>query len=115
MEAIHKQKSEKTREKVISDQFEARRVKNKATRERKAVRRTERLTQVCTAGWSPRFETLACLIANSSQEVWGVKSLQERDMQGKDCDIWDKEGYGGLKQVPGLLQLAVAIGSLCFV
>lgn len=31
------------REKAIADQFEARRAKNKATRERKAARREERL------------------------------------------------------------------------
>eukprot|EP00195_Chlamydomonas_chlamydogama_P006962 CAMPEP_0202890770 /NCGR_PEP_ID=MMETSP1392-20130828/1075_1 /ASSEMBLY_ACC=CAM_ASM_000868 /TAXON_ID=225041 /ORGANISM="Chlamydomonas chlamydogama, Strain SAG 11-48b" /LENGTH=200 /DNA_ID=CAMNT_0049574405 /DNA_START=65 /DNA_END=667 /DNA_ORIENTATION=- len=44
MEAVHKQKAEKVREKTIQDQFEARRAKNKATRERKAARREERLS-----------------------------------------------------------------------
>jgi hypothetical protein len=34
------------REKAIADQFEARRAKNKASRERKAARREERLTAV---------------------------------------------------------------------
>ena len=43
MEAIHKSKAEKAREKSIADQFEARRTKNKATRERKIARREERL------------------------------------------------------------------------
>lgn len=43
MEAIHKQKAEKQREKAISDQFEARRAKSKAARERKEARRAERL------------------------------------------------------------------------
>lgn len=40
------------REKAIADQFEARRAKNKASRERKAARREERLTAVswCWAG-----------------------------------------------------------------
>lgn len=47
MEAIHHMKAEKAREKAISEQFEARRSKNKATRERKAVRREERIQQVC--------------------------------------------------------------------
>ena len=42
MESIHHTKSEKTREKQIADQFEARRVKNKATRIRKLGRRDER-------------------------------------------------------------------------
>jgi hypothetical protein len=46
MEAVHKQKAEKAREKTIADQFEARRAKNKATRERKAARREERLAAV---------------------------------------------------------------------
>lgn len=43
MEAIHKQKAEKARDKAIADQFEARRAKNKATRERKNARREERI------------------------------------------------------------------------
>jgi len=45
MESIHKTKAEKALEKSISDQFEARRAKNKATRERKIGRREERLAQ----------------------------------------------------------------------
>ena len=49
MEAIHKQKAEKIREKAIADQFEARRAKNKTTRERKIARREERLTSVGTS------------------------------------------------------------------
>ena len=46
MEAVHKQKAEKIREKTIADQFEARRAKGKAARERKAARREERLASV---------------------------------------------------------------------
>eukprot|EP00271_Cylindrocystis_brebissonii_P008704 TRINITY_DN23188_c0_g1_i1.p1 TRINITY_DN23188_c0_g1~~TRINITY_DN23188_c0_g1_i1.p1 ORF type:complete len:212 (-),score=46.55 TRINITY_DN23188_c0_g1_i1:673-1308(-) len=45
MESIHKSKAEKAREKSLSDQFEARRAKNKATRERKLGRREERQAQ----------------------------------------------------------------------
>jgi large subunit ribosomal protein L19e len=45
MESIHKSKAEKAREKTLSDQFEARRAKNKATRERKIARREERQAQ----------------------------------------------------------------------
>ncbi|KAF9619405.1 hypothetical protein IFM89_006592 [Coptis chinensis] len=43
MESIHKSKAEKAREKTLSDQFEAKRAKNKASRERKHARREERL------------------------------------------------------------------------
>ncbi len=50
MEAIHKQKAENIREKAIADQFEARRTKNKQSRERKIARREERLAVVSTPG-----------------------------------------------------------------
>ena len=46
MEAIHRPKAEKQREKAIADQFEARRTKNKQARERKKERREDRLTSV---------------------------------------------------------------------
>ncbi|GAB4820065.1 hypothetical protein N2152v2_007111 [Parachlorella kessleri] len=51
MEAIHKQKAEKIREKAIVDQLEARRAKNKQARARKAARREERFAtgQIGTA------------------------------------------------------------------
>jgi len=45
MESIHKSKAEKAREKTLSDQFEARRAKNKAIRQRKIDRREERHAQ----------------------------------------------------------------------
>ncbi|KAG6481014.1 hypothetical protein ZIOFF_057605 [Zingiber officinale] len=45
METIHKSKAEKAREKTLSDQFEAKRAKSKASRERKIARREERLAQ----------------------------------------------------------------------
>ncbi|KAG0498747.1 hypothetical protein HPP92_003438 [Vanilla planifolia] len=45
MESIHKSKAEKAREKSLSNQFEAKRAKSKASRERKVARREERLAQ----------------------------------------------------------------------
>ncbi|EKM76972.1 hypothetical protein AGABI1DRAFT_115431 [Agaricus bisporus var. burnettii JB137-S8] len=42
MEFIHKAKAEKNRTKILSDQMEARRVKNKAVRERRAARIAEK-------------------------------------------------------------------------
>uniref|UniRef100_A0A0W0F6T9 Ribosomal protein L19 n=1 Tax=Moniliophthora roreri TaxID=221103 RepID=A0A0W0F6T9_MONRR len=42
MEYIHKAKAEKTRTKILTDQMEARRVKNKAARERRAARLLEK-------------------------------------------------------------------------
>jgi large subunit ribosomal protein L19e len=53
IESVHKQKAEKVREKAIADQFEARRAKNKAARERKAARREERLTSGVHAEAAP--------------------------------------------------------------
>jgi large subunit ribosomal protein L19e len=48
MEAVHRQKAEKLREKTLADQFEARRAKGKASRERKMSRREERLSSGVT-------------------------------------------------------------------
>ncbi|XVF31913.1 hypothetical protein REPUB_Repub17cG0035600 [Reevesia pubescens] len=45
MESIRKSKAEKAIEKTLSDQFEANRAKNKASRERKMAKREECLAQ----------------------------------------------------------------------
>lgn len=42
MDYIHKAKAEKNREKILADQMEARRTKNKAARERRAARVEEK-------------------------------------------------------------------------
>lgn len=49
MEAIHHMKAEKLREKTLADQLEARRAKNKVTRQAKLSRREERLNAVRTS------------------------------------------------------------------
>ncbi len=65
MEDIHKQKAEKAREKAISDQYEARRTKNKQSRERKKERREERLVSHAIAGRRGKGEAAAtrCTVA----------------------------------------------------
>ena len=55
MEAIHKQKAEKIREKAIADQFEARRAKNKSSRARKLERRETRFAGVSHHNSPSRF------------------------------------------------------------
>ncbi|KAL0707574.1 hypothetical protein Bca4012_074000 [Brassica carinata] len=50
MESIHKSKVEQAREKTLSDQFEAKRVKNKARKERKFARKEERLARGAGGG-----------------------------------------------------------------
>ena len=55
MEAIHKQKAEKIREKAIADQFEARRAKNKSSRARKLERRETRLAGVRSCSMPDRI------------------------------------------------------------
>nr|GEZ16330.1 60S ribosomal protein L19-3-like [Tanacetum cinerariifolium] len=49
MKTIHKSKAEKASEKTLSNQFEAKRAKNKASRERKLARREERLARARTS------------------------------------------------------------------
>ncbi|GHP02541.1 60S ribosomal protein L19 [Pycnococcus provasolii] len=53
MEAIHRSKAENARDKSIADQFEARRLKNKASRVRKIARREERLSGGIVAEAAP--------------------------------------------------------------
>lgn len=69
MEAIHKEKAEKAREKAIAEQFEARRQKGKAARSRKLERREERLTGVRPSAHTSRpcpSITSVCALARRS-------------------------------------------------
>ncbi|KAK4720324.1 hypothetical protein R3W88_018662 [Solanum pinnatisectum] len=73
MENIHKTKAEKAREKTLSDQFEARRAKNKASRERKFARREERLAQ----GPGERPVQPAAAAATQAQSAQGSKKSKK--------------------------------------
>ena len=71
MESIHKSKAEKAREKTLSDQFEAKRAKNKASRERKIARREERLAQV---SFILCWVDITCESSNWS--TWGFRAFK---------------------------------------
>lgn len=81
MEAVHKEKAEKLREKTIADQFEARRSKNRAARERKAGRREER---ILTVSASPPLDLLLC---RRSQSCCSRKKLPELAGLGLDASM----------------------------
>ncbi|XP_010549573.2 PREDICTED: 60S ribosomal protein L19-3-like [Tarenaya hassleriana] len=68
MESIHKSKAEKAREKTLSDQFEAKRAKNKASRERKMARREERLAQGPGGGKAAAAATAATQTTEQSKK-----------------------------------------------
>ncbi|KAH6758064.1 Ribosomal protein L19e family protein [Perilla frutescens var. hirtella] len=73
MESIHKSKAEKAREKTLSDQFEAKRAKNKASRERKFARREERLAQ----GPGEKAAPAAAAPAPTSQPAQATKKAKK--------------------------------------
>ncbi|EXC14241.1 60S ribosomal protein L19-2 [Morus notabilis] len=75
MESIHKSKAEKAREKTLSDQFEAKRAKNKASRERKIARREERLAQ--GPGEKLPAATPATPLTAASQPTQGSKKSKK--------------------------------------
>lgn len=77
MESIHKSKAEKAREKTLSDQFEAKRAKNKASRERKLARREERLAQVWWE-YKPLLSTVSFLSLKVSLIVGCSKMIYEK-------------------------------------
>ncbi|KAM3306921.1 60S ribosomal protein L19-2 [Capsicum chinense] len=75
MENIHKTKAEKAREKTLSDQFEVRRAKNKASRERKFARREERLAQ--GPGEKPVQPAAAAAVTTQAQPTQGSKKSKK--------------------------------------
>lgn len=77
MESIHKSKAEKAREKTLSDQFEAKRAKNKASRERKLARREERLAQVWWE-YKPLLSTVSFISLKVSLIVGCSKMIYEK-------------------------------------
>ena len=78
MEAIHRTKAEKAREKSIADQFEARRTKNKATRERKIARREERWLRVLPWTPPPRSKRVRLGFAAEKIVLIGKKDLSTK-------------------------------------
>ncbi|KAL2485756.1 60S ribosomal protein L19-2 [Abeliophyllum distichum] len=70
-----KSKAEKAREKTLSDQFEAKRAKNKASRERKFARREERLAQ--GPGEKAQPPAAAAAAAPASQSAQGSKKSKK--------------------------------------
>ncbi|CAI9108883.1 OLC1v1008584C1 [Oldenlandia corymbosa var. corymbosa] len=72
LESIHKTKAEKAREKTLSNQFEAKRAKNKASRERKITRREERLAQGLGEKPAPATATAA-----PAQTAQGLKESKK--------------------------------------
>lgn len=101
IEAVHKQKAEKVREKAIADQFEARRAKNKATRERKAQRREERLTSVsrwCRAG-SSGWEVLGGKVMLGNDSVGVGQAVQGGNCSGARGSAQSRAGTGGMRNV----------------
>ena len=87
MEAVHKQKAEKIREKTINDQLEARRSKNKATRERKGARREERLAAVRNGGGGACRKPLG-LRGAVMRGVWGGQAGEAGSGEGGG---WEEE------------------------
>lgn len=95
MESIHKSKAEKAREKTLSDQFEAKRAKNKASRERKIARREERLAQVnlALADWIfhtdvSLYSLLSYFLCSRSFWVTGCISKKNTKRLHSMCETW---------------------------
>ena len=83
-EAIHREKADRIREKNISEQFEARRSKNKQTRERKLARREERLSHVCP---QKNLYIAVCACAAAIHRVCAVMAGTVTASHGKSSAI----------------------------
>lgn len=84
METIHKSKAEKAREKTLSDQFEAKRAKSKASRERKIARREERLAQVLLICFPPFLCNLICIFCFQIPSTLSLVILFDLFL----CSLW---------------------------
>ncbi|KAG1365265.1 hypothetical protein COCNU_12G002650 [Cocos nucifera] len=101
MESIHKSKAEKAREKTLSDQFEAKRAKSKASRERKFARREERLAQFIRNN----FPRVGLLDPNVLDARWLSSNAVKKNYVGR---LVFQEGYREVKLNSGPLGPSLA-------
>ncbi|KAE8708817.1 60S ribosomal protein L19 [Hibiscus syriacus] len=106
MESIHKSKAEKAREKTLADQFEDKRAKNKASRDRKLARREEHLAQGPGMKAAP---SSAPQQAESKRMVTDIitsgEARQRFDSHVRNHSLWQKSQAGWVKVNAG--------GALC--
>ncbi|XVF25430.1 hypothetical protein REPUB_Repub13aG0211800 [Reevesia pubescens] len=81
MESIHKSKAEKARENTLFDQFEAKRAKNKASRERKMARREERIAQTEEMHNGYVVECLNPGVASQRKNAGGEKTRKNKAIE----------------------------------
>jgi large subunit ribosomal protein L19e len=100
IEYIHKAKNDKLREKILSDQQEARRIKNKAMRERKSVRHEEKIKAIDAAA-----EAEAAAAAARAKQAAAAKAKAQEEAQaaksaGKGKKVAAKDTKAAGKKAP---------------